>query len=146
MSYIIVAVLYAASEWKLVPTARIAVVVVQSDCRQLAMLCTRAEQVMARVAQRSSFGEIRRTGGGCPRIEGGLRVINYSPTLSYTMSLSALFCQARPDVTPESSYSSEMYNDELPMHEKEELATDEDEMQQRLSDLRREVSDAKVDW
>jgi len=35
---------------------------------------------------------------------------------------------------------------ELPIHEKEKLATDEDEMQQRLSDLRREVSDAKVDW
>jgi hypothetical protein len=33
MVYIIVAVLYAASEWKLVPTARIAVVVVQSDCQ-----------------------------------------------------------------------------------------------------------------
>ena len=41
---------------------------------------------------------------------------------------------------------SEDHNDELPIYEKEELATDEGEMQQRLSDLRREASDAKVDW
>jgi hypothetical protein len=40
----------------------------------------------------------------------------------------------------------EEYNRELPIYEKAALATDEDEMQQRLSDLRREVSDAKVDW
>jgi hypothetical protein len=61
------------------------------------------------------------------------------------MSLSALFCQARPDIS-EKRYMPEDHNDELPIYEKEELATDEDEMQQRLSDLRREVSDAKVDW
>ena len=62
------------------------------------------------------------------------------------MSLSALFCQARPDVSSEEEYLPKGHNGQLPIHEKEELATDEDEMQQRLSDLRREVSDAKVDW
>jgi len=62
------------------------------------------------------------------------------------MSLSALFCQARPDVTSEEKYLPKVDNDELPVYEKEELATDEGEMQQRLSDLRREASDAKVDW
>ena len=61
------------------------------------------------------------------------------------MSLSALFCQARPNVSEE-YHITEQHNDQLPIHEKEELATDEDEMQQRLSDLKREVSDAKVDW
>lgn len=40
----------------------------------------------------------------------------------------------------------EEQNVEIPISEKEELAADEDEMQQRLSDLRREVNDAKVDW
>jgi hypothetical protein len=62
------------------------------------------------------------------------------------MSLSALFCQARPDVSSEEEYMPKEHNADLPIYEKEELATDEDEMQQRLSDLRREVSDAKVDW
>lgn len=62
------------------------------------------------------------------------------------MSLSALFCQARPDITTEAAYSPEVRNAELPIYEKELVATDEEEMQQRLSDLRREVSDAKVDW
>jgi len=61
------------------------------------------------------------------------------------MSLSALFCQTRPDLSEE-GHMPEEQSVELPFHEKEELATDEDEMQQRLSDLRREVSDAKVDW
>ena len=62
------------------------------------------------------------------------------------MSLSALFCQARLDVSSEEEYLPKVDNDELPIYEKEELADDEDEMQQRLSDLRRELSDAKVDW
>lgn len=62
------------------------------------------------------------------------------------MVLSALFCQARPDVISEGSYPGEEHYDELPIYEKQMDATDEDEMQQRLSDLRREVSDAKVDW
>jgi hypothetical protein len=62
------------------------------------------------------------------------------------MSLSALFCQARPVIYSEEEYMPKKHNAELPIYEKEELATDEDEMQQRLSDLRREVSDAKVDW
>lgn len=62
------------------------------------------------------------------------------------MSLSALFCQARPDTTSEEDYVPENANVELSIYEKEVHATDEDEMQQRLSDLRREVGDAKVDW
>jgi len=62
------------------------------------------------------------------------------------MSLSALFCQARPDITSEEIHTPRRYDDEAPIYEKEVLATDEEEMQQRLSDLRREVSDAKVDW
>jgi hypothetical protein len=62
------------------------------------------------------------------------------------MSLSALFCQGRPDTNFEEGYVPEYANVELPVYEKEVRATDEDEMQQRLSDLRREVSDAKVDW
>jgi hypothetical protein len=61
------------------------------------------------------------------------------------MSLSALFCQSRPEISEE-RYMPEEYNRELSIYEKAALATDEDEMQQRLSDLRREVSDAKVDW
>jgi hypothetical protein len=61
------------------------------------------------------------------------------------MSLSSLFCQARPNVS-EGEYMPKEHNADLPIYEKEELATDEDEMQQRLSDLRREVSEAKVDW
>jgi hypothetical protein len=62
------------------------------------------------------------------------------------MSLSALFCQARPEVASKNEYMRQELDADLPIYEKEELATDEDEMQQRLSDLRREVSDAKVDW
>jgi len=62
------------------------------------------------------------------------------------MSLSALFCQARPDIPSDEEYLPKGQQTELPIYEKEELATDEDEMQKRLSDLRREVSDAKVDW
>jgi hypothetical protein len=73
------------------------------------------------------------------------RVVNPSSFLSYIMSLSALFCQARPNISEEGNLPDE-HNDELPIYEKMELATDEDEMRQRLSDLRREVSDAKVDW
>lgn len=34
----------------------------------------------------------------------------------------------------------------MPKDEKASYATEEDEMQQRLSDLRREVNEAKVDW
>jgi len=62
------------------------------------------------------------------------------------MSLSALFCQARPDITSEESNTPRRYDDEAPIYEKGLLATDEEEMQQRLSDLRREINDAKVDW
>ena len=74
------------------------------------------------------------------------RVVNCPTHLPYTMSLSGLFCQARPDITSEDDHASTEYNAEPPIYEKEVLATDEEEMQQRLSDLRREVSDAKVDW
>lgn len=62
------------------------------------------------------------------------------------MSLSALFCQARPDISYQSSYLGQEHHDEPPIYEKQMDATDEDEMQQRLNDLRHEVSDAKVDW
>jgi hypothetical protein len=74
------------------------------------------------------------------------RVVNDITPLSNTMSLSALFCQARPDTTSEEVYVPEHVDVEPPIYEKEVHATDEDEMQHRLSDLRREVSDAKVDW
>ena len=74
------------------------------------------------------------------------RVVNCPTHLSYTMSLSALFCQARPDITPGDNHAPEEYDVEPPIYEKELLATDEEEMQQRLSDLRREINDAKVDW
>lgn len=62
------------------------------------------------------------------------------------MPISSLFCQGRPDVDANQLYSPETYDDKLPIDEKRPHATDEDEMQERLSDLRREISDAKVDW
>ena len=74
------------------------------------------------------------------------RVVNSPTHLTYTMSLSALFCRARPDITSEDNHAPTEYDAEPPIYEKELLATDEEEMQQRLSDLRREINDAKVDW
>jgi hypothetical protein len=62
------------------------------------------------------------------------------------MSLSALFCQARPETIDDGAYHPEDPKCRTKDDEKWVYATDENEMQQRLSDLRREVSDAKIDW
>jgi hypothetical protein len=62
------------------------------------------------------------------------------------MSLANLFCQGRPDVNDNHSSNASHVIQETSIDEKSLHANDEEDMQQRLSDLQREISDAKVDW
>lgn len=62
------------------------------------------------------------------------------------MSLAAFFCQGRPAVDDGSIARVVSESSSPQLDEKLLDANDEDDMQQRLSDLRREISDAKVDW
>lgn len=66
--------------------------------------------------------------------------------ISFTMSLSAFFCQGRPAIDDGSFTRVLSESSSSQLDEKSLDANDEDDMQQRLSDLRREISDAKVDW
>lgn len=69
------------------------------------------------------------------------------------MGFSDLFCAGRPAVDEHEpllqSEAPQEYLDKQMDFKSPSLADDddgEDEMQQRLSDLRKEISDAKVDW
>lgn len=73
-------------------------------------------------------------------------MIVHSALFTINMSLSSILCRTRPEVISDVSYSPCLYEIEVPKDEKASYATEEDEMQQRLSDLRREVNEAKVDW
>ena len=66
--------------------------------------------------------------------------------ISFTMSLAAFFCQGRPAFDDELLTRGFSESSGPQLDEKSLDANDEDDMQQRLSDLRREISDAKVDW
>lgn len=65
------------------------------------------------------------------------------------MTLADLLCLGRPDISEDryeplsEAITTDSYSDEKKVVINE---ADEDEMQGRLSDLRREINDAKVDW
>jgi hypothetical protein len=61
-------------------------------------------------------------------------------------TMSSLFCLSRPQLGSDGLPLYSHDNHESYIDEKRFNVLDEDEMQQRLSDLRREISDAKVDW
>ena len=97
------------------------------------------------------FGQTR-PGGGCPK-HASMVHLYLDPLrdtlishISFTMSLAALFCQGRPAIDDESFTRVLSQSSSPQLDEKSLDANDEDDMQQRLSDLRREISDAKVDW
>lgn len=63
------------------------------------------------------------------------------------MTMSSLWCLARPDIEGYSYIDgSEAAGSYEVTEKKVNLSGDEDELPQRLSDLRMEISDAKVDW
>jgi hypothetical protein len=63
------------------------------------------------------------------------------------MSLKRLLCLSKPEVDSDHPVINDLSSTCSRKGEKEVCqAEDEDEMQQRLSDMRRQISDAKVDW
>jgi hypothetical protein len=63
------------------------------------------------------------------------------------MSLKRLLCLSKPEVESDDPVMHDLSSTRYREGEKEVCqAEDEDEMQQRLSDMRRQISDAKLDW